>query len=151
MPPEGITTFNFQKLPQQQQQQQQQQQSRLQYQQVRHALPSTTSVSIICDKSVHTRTSHLRNQFHQQRIRLRGRYRTSSTLRIANIFETYLEDYFVAGEYFVTPVLLPRLHLETSQTAYLFSHTTLKLPFLQLLTNLSTSMVTKTSCSSAKH
>ena len=39
MPPEGITTFNFQQVPQQQQPQ-------LQYQQVRQALPSTSASSV---------------------------------------------------------------------------------------------------------
>ena len=39
MPPEGITTFNFQQIPQQQQPQ-------LQYQQVRQALPSTSASSV---------------------------------------------------------------------------------------------------------
>ena len=38
MPPEGITTFNFQQLPHQQQPQ-------IQYHQIRQALPSTTSAS----------------------------------------------------------------------------------------------------------
>ena len=50
MPPEGITTFNFQQVPQQQQPQ-------LQYQPVR---PGTSVyISFISDESVHTRTSHL--------------------------------------------------------------------------------------------
>ena len=64
-------------------------------------------ISVICDECVHTRTSRLRHQFHQQHVRLRGRTttrhrRTSSLLRhqpaeSRNIFETYLEGYFVAG------------------------------------------------------
>ena len=49
----------------------------------------------------------------------------------------------------MTPVLLRRLHLETSQIMYLFNHTTHNFPFLQLPTNLFTSTATKTSCSSA--
>ena len=49
----------------------------------------------------------------------------------------------------MTPVLLRRLHLETSQTTYLFNLTTLNFLFLQLPTNPFTSTGTKTSCSSA--
>ena len=59
------------------------------------------------------------------------------------------EDHFVAGPSSVTPVLLRRLHLGTSQTTYLFNNTTHNFLCLQLPTNLSTSMATKTSCSSA--
>ena len=41
----------------------------------------------------------------------------------------------------MTPVLLRRLHLETSQTTYLFNHTTLSLLFLQLPINQSTNHI----------
>ena len=64
-------------------------------------------------------------------------------------FEICLDGYFVAGQSLVTPVLLCRLHLGTSQTTYPFNHTTHNFLFLQLPTNLFTSMATKTSCSSA--
>ena len=47
---------------------------------------TSLKISIICDKSVHTRTSHLRHQFNQQHVRLWRRTttrhrRTSSLLR----------------------------------------------------------------------
>ena len=55
----------------------------------------------------------------------------------------------VDGQSSGTPVLLRRLHLETSQTTYLFNHITLSFLFLQPPTNPFTSTGTKTSCSSA--
>ena len=99
---------------------------------------TTLYLSIICDKSVHTRTSHLRHQFHQQHVRLWRRTttrhrRTSSPLRhqpaeSRTSSRFYLEGHLVAGPSSVTPVLLRRLHLGTSQATYLFNLITLSFP-----------------------
>ena len=131
--------FNFQQVPQQQQPQ-------LQYQPVRPALPSTSASSVtrVSTPGPHIYDiSSINNMYSCGGVRPLGiggpcHYFNINQLNREHL-RIYLEGHFVAGQSSVTPVLLRRLHLETSQNTYLFNHTTLSFLFLQLPTNLFTS------------
>ena len=145
MPPEGITTFNFQQLPQQQPQLINKYDKHYLLPQ-HHQWPECPHQDLTSTTSVPSTTcTAVKEDNHQASEDIVTT--STSTSWIANIFEIYLEGYFVAGPSSVTPVLLRRLHLGTSQTMYLFNHTTHNFLFLQLPINLFTSMATKTSCS----
>ena len=139
------------------------QQPQLQYQQVRQALPSTTSASsVICDKSVHSKTSHPRRQFHQQHVQLRGRtttrYRTSSLLDINQLNREHLWDlprgllrrWEILCDTGVVTSVAPRNFAEhVPETVPLQPHYTQLALSTAHPINPFTSMATKTSCSSA--